>query len=176
MEKLRRIVDQTLAWFLIALMFIAVVNVLWQVFTRWVLDDPSAYTEELARYLLIWIGLLGSGYAVGQKMHLAIDLLPNSLQGARRHMLEILIQGLILAFAVSVMVVGGYRLVSLTLLMGQTSAALGLQLGWVYSVLPLSGVVIAFYAILSIIERVQAARGRRDEVVESERTTHKPID
>lgn len=176
MDKLRRMVDRVLAWFLIALMFIAVVNVLWQVFTRWVLNDPSGYTEELARYLLIWIGLLGAGYAAGQKMHLAIDLLPNSLSGARRHMLEILIEAVILTFAVSVMIVGGYRLVSLTLLMGQESAALGLQLGWVYSVIPLSGLVISFYAVVSIIERVQALRGRRDEVVEPERTTKKPID
>lgn len=176
MDRLRRMLDQALAWFLVALMFIAVVNVLWQVFTRWVLNDPSAYTEELARYLLIWIGLLGAGYAAGKKMHLAIDLLPNSLKGSRRHALEILIDVIILSFAVFVMIVGGYRLMSLTLLMGQQSAALGIQLGWVYSVLPLSGAVIAFYAVLSIIERAQAIRGRRADVVEPERTTHKPID
>lgn len=176
MDSLRRIVDRALAWILIALMFIAVVNVLWQVFTRWVLDNPSTITEELARYLLIWIGLLGAGYAAGQKMHLAIDLLPNYLEGARKHALEILIQCIILGFAVSVMIVGGYRLVSLTVLMGQRSAALGVQLGWVYSVLPLTGVVISFYAIVSIIERIRAARGEADKTVEPERSTHKPID
>lgn len=176
MDQLRRLVDRFLAGFLVLLMFAAVINVLWQVFTRWVLNDPSSWTEELARYLLIWIGLLGSGYAAGKKMHLAIDLLPNSLEGRRRHLLEILIDGLIFAFAAFVMIIGGYRLMSLTLLMGQQSAALGIQLGWVYSVIPLSGAVIAFYAMVSMIERYQIGQGRRTDVVEPDRTTQKPID
>ncbi len=163
MDQIRRIVDSVLAWLLIVLMFVAVVNVLWQVFTRWVLNDPSSYTEELARYLLIWIGLLGAGYAAGKKMHLAIDLLPNKLVGARRNALEILIDGLILAFAILVMVIGGYRLMSLTLFMGQQSAALGIQLGWVYSVIPLSGAVIAFYAVMAILDRIQVLRGKRED-------------
>lgn len=174
MDRLRRAVDSVLAWTLIALMFIAVMNVLWQVFTRWVLNDPSSYTEELARYLLIWIGLLGAGYAAGKKMHLAIDLLPNSLTGARRHALEILIDGLILVFAVFVMIIGGYRLMSLTLLMGQQSAALGIQLGWVYSVIPLSGAVIAFYGAMAIRDHIQVFRGKRVE--KDERIQHKQID
>ena len=176
MNQLRRAVDRVLAWFLILLMFVAVVNVLWQVFTRWVLNDPSSWTEELARYLLIWIGLLGAGYAAGKKMHLAIDLLPNSLEGSRRHALEMLIDGFILAFAVFVMIIGGYRLMSLTLLMGQQSAALGIQLGWVYSVIPLSGIVIAFYAGVSIFERFQLMQGRRAGATEPDRSTKKPID
>ena len=71
MQKIRRTIDKVLAWFLIGLMGIAVLNVLWQVFTRWVLQDPSSYTEELARYLLIWIGLLGAAYAAGLTAHAA---------------------------------------------------------------------------------------------------------
>lgn len=174
MDSLRQVVDRLLAWALIALMFIAVMNVLWQVFTRWVLNDPSSYTEELARYLLIWIGLLGAGYAAGKKMHLAIDLVSNSLRGVRRYVLHILIDGLILAFAIFVMVIGGYRLMSLTLLMGQQSAALGIQLGWVYSVIPLSGAIIAFYALAAIRDNVLVLSGKRDE--ESTRIQHKQID
>lgn len=176
MDAVRRTVDKALAWFLIALMFVAVVNVLWQVFTRWVLNAPSPYTEELARYLLIWIGLVGAGYAAGKKMHLAIDLLPMKLEGKSRHVLEIVIEGIVLLFAVFVMIVGGYRLMSLTLLMGQTSAALGIQLGYVYFAIPLAGVIISFYSVVSIVERVRALRGETADVVEPERTTQKPID
>jgi TRAP-type C4-dicarboxylate transport system permease small subunit len=172
MNTFRSLVDRVLAGVLVLLMFVAVINVLWQVFTRWVLNDPSAWTEELARYLLIWIGLLGAAYAAGRQMHLAIDLLPNHLDGARRHALEIAIDVVILAFAIGVMIVGGYRLVSLTLLMGQQSAALGLQLGWVYSVIPLSGAIIAFYSIESMMQRVRAARGRSADVGQTKRSSH----
>lgn len=157
MDTLRRIVDKSLAWFLVVLMALAIVNVLWQVFTRWVLNDPSSWTEELARYLLIWIGLIGAGYAAGRKLHLAIDLLPSALDGRRRRGLEFLIDVIVLLFAVFAMVIGGIRLMSLTLLMDQTSAALGVRLGYVYLAIPLSGAVIAFYAVVSIVDRV---RGR----------------
>lgn len=157
MDTLRRIVDKSLAWFLVALMALAIVNVLWQVFTRWALNDPSSWTEELARYLLIWIGLIGAGYAAGKKLHLAIDLLPSALHGRRRRVLEFLIDVIVLLFAVFAMVIGGIRLMSLTLLMDQTSAALGVRLGYVYLAIPLSGAVIAFYAVVSIMDRV---RGR----------------
>lgn len=176
MDRLRNALDKTLAWLLIVLMFTAVVNVLWQVITRWILNDPSPYTEELARYLLIWIGLVGAGYAAGQKIHLAIDLLPSMLEGRRRLALEIVIDGCIFLFALFVLVVGGYRLVSLTLLMGQTSAALGIQLGYVYLAIPLSGLIIVFYTLLSISNHVAVMRGKEIDVVKPDRSTQKPID
>lgn len=176
MIRMRNAVDKTLAWALIVLMFAAVINVLWQVFTRWVLNAPSPYTEELARYLLIWLSLIGAAYAAGKKMHLAIDLLPRMLEGRRRHALEIAIDASILLFALFVLVIGGYRLFSMTLMMGQTSAALGVQLGYVYAVLPISGLIIVFYAALSIHERFVAMRGGKVDVVEPDRSTHKPID
>lgn len=176
MNKLRAAVDTVLAWTLTVLMGLSVLNVLWQVFTRWVLQDPSSYTEELARYLLIWIGLVGSAYAVGLKLHLAIELLPEKLDGRRRTWLELVIQSVILLFALGVMVIGGQHLVALTLRFEQTSAALGLPLGYVYSVIPLSGAVIVFYAADEIAACVRALRGRPAAVHEPERTTTRPID
>lgn len=158
MTDIRELIDKVLAWTLIALMGFAVLNVLWQVFTRWVLNDPSSYTEELARYLLIWIGLLGSAYAVSKKLHLAIDLLPNKLEGRNRDILELFIESVVFLFAFGVMVIGGARLVLLTIQFDQTSAALGIQLGYIYFVLPLSGALIMLYAAISITERVKALR------------------
>ena len=176
MNALKRALDKGLAWFLVALMFVAVVNVLWQVFTRWVLDDPSGYTEELARYLLIWIGLVGAGYVAGRKLHLAIDLLPSKLRGRRRLVLEMIIEGLVLLFAVFVMIGGGCRLMSLTLLMEQSSAALGIRLGYVYLAIPLSGAIIACYAGVSIIGRLQVLRGVGKLDSEEDRPANPSID
>jgi TRAP-type C4-dicarboxylate transport system permease small subunit len=124
-------------------------TVVWQVFSRYVLKDPSSYTDELARYLLIWVALLGAAYATGQKLHLAIDLLQNKI---RSIWLERIIQGLIGLFALLALVIGGWRLVSITLSMEQISAALQIPLGYIYMVLPISGIVILAYAILEIIK------------------------
>ncbi len=158
MERLKLAIDHLLGAVVAALMAALVLDVLWQVFTRFVMRDPSSFTDELARYLLVWVGLLGAAYCAGQKLHLAIDLFPSRLTGRPRHLVEIAIQSAILVFAVAVMVVGGARLVGLTLLLGQTSAALQIPLGAVYTVLPLSGVLIAFYAVVFILEHVRALR------------------
>ncbi len=167
-------VDVVLGWTLVVLMGLSVVNVLWQVFTRFVLKDPSAFTDEAARFLLIWVGLLGAAYAAGQKMHLAIDLLPQALARRRNrrpfHLVGMLIEALIFMFAVGAMVYGGANLVRLTTLLGQHSAALGAPLGAVYSVLPFSGGLIAFYAALTFIDHIHILRGGAPALVETTAT------
>jgi TRAP-type C4-dicarboxylate transport system permease small subunit len=153
-----KVVDRALGWVLAALMGVAVVNVLWQVFTRFVLADPSSFTDELARYLLIWIGLLGASYAAGRQMHLAIDLLPTKLTGFPRFYLGVLIEACIFLFALSVLVIGGIHLVVLTLMLGQTSAALHVPLGYVYLALPLSGLLMMFYSVGAVVTHRVALR------------------
>lgn len=146
MERARALVDRTLASALVALMAIMVANVLWQVFTRFVLGTPSSYTEELARYLLIWTSLLGAAYASGQKMHLAIDLLTPRLTEQGRARAAVFIHACVFLFAFGVMVVGGIRLVYISFVLQQISAALRISLGIVYLAVPLSGALIVFYA------------------------------
>lgn len=151
--KLR--VDLVLKWVLVFLMAVITLNVLWQVFTRFIMQEPSSYTEELARYMLIWIGILGASYVAGQKMHLAIDLLSTKLNNVKKSYLEIGIQSLIFAFSLFVMVVGGVRLVNITLTSNQISAALQIPLGYVYTVLPISGAIMMFYSFTFIIEEIK---------------------
>lgn len=173
LRPLKDRVDTALGWLLAALMGFAVLNVLWQVFTRYVLDNPSAYTDELARYLLIWIGLLGASYALSKRMHLGVDLLPNYLTGRARLILNSGIDSLVLLFAIFVLLFGGLRLVSLTLMLEQTSAALRVPLGYVYLVIPISGVLMAFYSLLFLVGHVRELRkpARR---VEDEAVPHEP--
>lgn len=151
MLKIRKILDSILKWVVVVLMAISVLNVLWQVFTRFILHHPSSYTEELARYLLIWVGLLGAAYAAGNKMHLAIDLFSAKMKRNNALRLQIFIQICVLFFAISVMVIGGLRLVTITLTLNQLSAALKVKLGYVYMVLHISGILIAIYSIVEII-------------------------
>ncbi|MEX2117008.1 MAG: TRAP transporter small permease [Bacteroidota bacterium] len=161
LERVRSSVDKAVEWMLIVVFATMTLNVLWQVFTRFVLGDPSSYTEELARYLLVWLGLLGGAYAVGKKMHLAIDIVPTLVKGRRRHMLEIFIQSSIFVFAIGIVLLGGLNLVGLTLTLRQVSAALQIQLGYVYLVLPVSGVLMMFYSGTYILESIGALREDR---------------
>ncbi len=156
MNAIRHALDRLLGGAICLLMAGMVLNVLWQVFTRFVLRQPSSFTEELARYMMIWVGLLGSAYASGRKAHLALDLLTAHLQGARQRISERFIQAAVLVFALTVMVGGGGRLVWIQLSLGQQSAALQLKLGYVYLAVPLAGTCIVFYSIHALVE---SARG-----------------
>jgi TRAP-type C4-dicarboxylate transport system permease small subunit len=157
--SVRGTVDRSLEAALVLIMAASVLNVLWQVFTRFVLKDPSSFTEELARYLLIWVGLLGAAYASGRKMHLAIPVVLEGLKGKSRLGAELMIQACIFGFALLVMVVGGFRLAAITFHLNQISAALRLPLGYVYLVIPLSGLLIMFYAAAAAAETLRKYRG-----------------
>ncbi len=160
MVKAKSVVDRILETVMVTLMSLLVLDVLWQVFSRYVLNDPSSVTEELARFLLMWVGLLGASYAAGKKLHLAVDLLPNKLEGRQKHYLAIFILLCTIIFALTVMVFGGIKLVATTVFLGQQAAALQMPLGYVYLILPISGGLIAFYSFLFLVDEVRAISGK----------------
>ena len=143
---MRRMIDKGLEGLLVFLMAFLVVDVLWQVVSRYVLVSPSSVTDELAGYLLIWVGLLGAAYVAGKNEHLAIDLLPRYLPPRKERALRLFINLVVFLFAVSVLMVGGTWLVYTRFRLGVTSASLEINLGYVYLALPLSGCLTAYYA------------------------------
>ncbi|MEQ9442675.1 MAG: TRAP transporter small permease [Cyclobacteriaceae bacterium] len=149
--KFKPYLDRFLEKILIGIMALMVINVLWQVASRFILQSPSSFTDELSRYLLIWLSLLGASYVTGKKMHLSIDILMQKLNERRQKVLNTVIYGLVAMFALLAMVVGGLRLVYIVFTLGQTSPALEIPIGIVYLVLPLSGFTIIYYSILNIL-------------------------
>lgn len=142
--------DELLKRSLISLMAAIVLVVCWQVLSRFVLQSPSSVTEELARTLLLWIGMLGAALAYRTGQHLGLDIVTArfSLRWQRR--VAMLLTGLVVVFAFVVMVIGGGALVQLTLQLNQMSAALGVPVGWLYGVIPLSGLLISFYGLCQL--------------------------
>ena len=147
-HKLNRILEVAL----VILMSLLVLDVLWQVTSRYILSSPSSFTDELAGFLLIWVGVLGAAYVAGRKEHLAIDILIQRSSPARQRLLLYIIYSLILLFALSVMVTGGVILMYTRFALQVKSAALQLPLGYVYSVLPVSGLIIVFYEVVHILQ------------------------
>ncbi len=152
MKKMVDLVDKGLSGFLVILMIMMVLDVSWQVFTRYVLQQPSSFTEELATFLMIWIGLLGGAYALRQKAHLGIDILVQKLSGKKRLYWDWLIYGSVILFSCLVLIWGGIRLVFVTFYLNQTSAALRIPMGAIYLVLPLTGVLLIFYSVYLLFE------------------------
>jgi len=144
--KFKKYVDMILEAVVLSLLIILVLTVLWQVVSRFVIGHPSAFTDELAGFLLIWVGLLGAAYATGKKQHLAINLLHTKLKPENQLRLEVFVNAIIIVFASAIMVVGGINLAFITLYLDQISSALKIPVGLVYVVIPLSGLLIIFYA------------------------------
>ncbi len=142
-----RLLEKKLRMALVVLMVAMVTSVVWQVLSRYLFVVPAAWTEELARFLLIWIGMLGAAFAYRDGSHLGIDLLADKLNESARHRLHVIVHILCLLFAASVLVVGGGSLVSMTWELKQYSAAMELPIAWVYSVIPASGVLICLFAV-----------------------------
>ena len=153
MQNLKNVLDKLVSWLLIVLMGAMVVNVSWQVISRYIFQNPSSFTDELARYMLVWLGTLGAAYVAGKNEHIAIDVLPNKLEGQARSKLMIFVHALILLFALIAMVMGGSNLVYITYILEQKSATLQIPLAYIYGIIPVSGLIVMFYQIPLILEQ-----------------------
>jgi TRAP-type C4-dicarboxylate transport system permease small subunit len=135
-------------------MGVLVVDVTWQVVTRFILKNPSNWTEELATCLMIWVGLLGSAVALNRGAHLGIDYFVGKLPQKKRLFTEIFVYTCISAFSVSVLLIGGTRLVLITFMQGGILPALGILLGYVYLAVPIAGFFLSLYSIEFLIETI----------------------
>lgn len=155
--RLKQPVDRLLETILVSLFFVLFSCVIIQVFTRYVLNDPSIFTEETSRLAIIWLSLLGTAYACGRLEHMAYTMFPEKLKDGAllAHMRTVAI--VVLLFAVTVMCYGGGRLVMRALQFNQRSATLALPMGYIYLCIPISGLLIVFYQLL-IIKRPQQFR------------------
>src|SRR5690606_30539865 len=124
---------------IIALSLVMVASLAAQVAARYVFNAPLTWSEELARYVFIWLSFLGGWLAWARREHLGIDLLAVALSPRPRWLLLRLCEVVLLAFAIAAMVFGR-RILEVSL--NQPSAVLRLPMAWVY---------LAFYVGMTLI-------------------------
>ncbi|MDY2628786.1 MAG: TRAP transporter small permease [Lachnospiraceae bacterium] len=152
LHEIRKVIDKitiALCVFIFALM---VVVGTYQIASRYFFNSPSTVSEELLTYSFTWMALLAAAYVFGKRDHMRMGFLADKLAGAPRLVLEIAIECLVIVLAGGIMVYGGFNIMQLT--MTQITASLGIPMGVVYTVLPLSGVLIVIYAVLNIVDLV----------------------
>lgn len=145
---MRAPVDLLLKTVIVVIFVVLVACVSWQVISRYILGTPSTVTDELARFLFMWLALIGGAYTLGLKRHLAIDLLTQRLRGRRRSLSEGFVLFAVAGFAALVMVKGGGQLVLKTIASGQVTPALQIPMGFVYGAIPFAGAIILFYCAI----------------------------
>ncbi len=152
--KLKNLLVKGLELTVILVTGILVIDVVWGVFTRYVLGHQSPWTEELARMLLIWVSLLGASIAFIRKSHLGVDYFVGKLNERWRTIGQIFVYLLVGVFAAVVLIYGGYRLVHSAYLNRQPSPALGWEMYKIYLAVPISGFFIVIFSIEMIIEMI----------------------
>ena len=152
LRSLQNVVAPLLDWIVILLVAALVLDVLWGVFTRFIMGAPSRWTEEFARYTLVWVALLGAAVAFRKKEHLGFDYVMHQLDSGARKLLSVVAQLVVIAFAALVMVYGGYVLVSETLATQQVTPALGVKMGHIYLALPICGCYVLLFSLVQLLE------------------------
>jgi TRAP-type C4-dicarboxylate transport system permease small subunit len=142
------VLSRLAALLLIAMTFL----VIYQVFTRYILNNPADFTEEIVRYLLIWLGFVGAAYAFSTREHIALFFFRDKLPANLRRGLIIAMDALVLVTIFAIMVVGGVKLVYSARM--EFSPILFIPRSLVYAMGPVSGVLIAFLQLIHLWEDV----------------------
>ena len=150
MEGIRKLLN-TILNFLAGVSFVAmVVLTCWQVFTRYILKNPSSWSEELVSYLFAWMALLGASVVTGERGHMNIPVVVEKMGAGAQKFFNIFAEVIAFLFSATILTYGGVQITNLA--MGQLTSSLGVPVGVFYIVLPLCGVLNMIYAVLNIAD------------------------
>jgi TRAP-type C4-dicarboxylate transport system permease small subunit len=153
-NTVKRSLDEVLKWTSIVLFAALVVIVVWQVVSR-TLGSASTWSEEAARYTFVWLGFFASALVFSEKGHIAVDFLVRRQPPKGQLATAVLAQVSILALALLVLVWGGVRASAGA--WNQQLSSLPGTMGGMYTVMPLTGVIIAFFAVHHLVELLRGA-------------------
>ena len=166
LTQVRNIIDKVLsAVFALIFAFMVCIGT-YQIVVRYFFNSPSTVSEELLTYSFTWMALLAAAYVFGKRDHMRMSFLADKITGAPKLVLEIAIEILIMLMVGFVMIFGGFSIMQLT--MTQATASLGIPMGVIYTIIPISGCIIFVYSILNIIDLCRGGKagegdGREEE-------------
>ena len=140
-------------------MFTLVAFGTWQIFSRWVLKDPSTFTDELLRYVLIISGMIGSAYCFYRDEHLALTLVTDRAKGTFKLILNVFIEACILFFVVYVFIYGGMKLSNTAT---NVSSVMRIPMKTLYLIEPFCGVLIVIARVLKYLQAFSSRKEDRD--------------
>lgn len=149
LNNIRKVINTVIKIACILLFGFMVIIGTYQILVRYIFNNPSTISEELLTYSFTWMSLFAAAYVFGKREHMRMGFLADKLNKKKLTILNAIIEIIIIAFALIVMVYGGVSITSLS--MTQKTASLGIPMGYIYIVLPITGIIITLYGILNII-------------------------
>ncbi|WP_297596535.1 TRAP transporter small permease [uncultured Cetobacterium sp.] len=157
MIKIRENLDKILMSICVTLfMFMTVVGT-YQITSRYVFKSPSTVSEELISYSFAWTAMLAAAYIFGKRDHMRMGFFVERFSKTNQIYVSILAEIAVFLFAVGVLLKGGISITILT--MTQTTPALRISMGYVYSIIPICGVIICIYSVLNAGDLFKKLKG-----------------
>jgi len=148
MKKLPELILSSILGIIVTIMFI-------QVVFRYLLNNSLSWSEEITRYLFVWLVFLGSALCIRDRLHIGVDFLHSKLTTKGRLILEKLNLILISAFNLTIAITGWMWVIETH---GSISPAIGLPLNLVfYAALPTTALIGLYYSISQLIRKQTAA-------------------
>ena len=152
LHKIRKGLDAVVGTICVVLFAMMVLVGTYQIVTRFIFNSPSTVSEELLTYTFAWMAMFATAYVFGKRDHMRMTFVVDKLGASQRKVLEIVIEILVIAFACIVLIYGGFTIMGLT--MTQKTASLGVMMGVIYAVVPITGILIAIYGVLNVVDLV----------------------
>lgn len=124
----------------------------YQIVVRYVFNSPSTISEELLTYSFTWLALIAVALVFGKQDHMRMSFIADKFKGKTAIFMGIVSELLIMFFSALVLVYGGASITKLT--STQITASLGINMSYIYMILPICGVIIVIYSVLNIVEYV----------------------
>ena len=156
MKKVEKVLDTVMRFLMALAMLTLLVFGTWQIFTRWVLGNPSTFTDELLRYVLIIAGFIGSAYCFYRDEHLALTLITDKAKGPFKLILDIFIEACILFFVIYVFIFGGIKLANTAT---NVSSVMHIPMKTLYMIEPICGILIVLARILKYVNMFAEKKG-----------------
>ena len=156
MKKVEKVLDTVMRFLMALAMLTLLVFGTWQIFTRWVLGNPSTFTDELLRYVLIISGFIGSAYCFYRDEHLALTLITDKARGPFKICLDVFIELCILFFVIYVFIFGGFKLANTAT---NVSSVMHIPMKTLYMVEPICGILIVLARILKYVNLYTEKKG-----------------
>lgn len=123
------------------------------VFFRYFLQIGLGWTEELARYLQIWLTFVGATVAVKRWAHFQLTLVNQWIPAGARRFTRIFASAVVVALA-AIMIKNGIDITRVT--WNQASPVLGWRIGYLYLISPVSGVLMIFFALRHLVTTLRS--------------------
>lgn len=156
LDRFARALERTLDAVLALMLTVLVASLVWQVFGRYALDDAPSWSEELARFLMVWISMLGSAVVMREHGHINVSVLVDSLPLRARAVLLAVRDAVVLG---TVYVLFSYGINLSGLLKGQLSPAFEVSMALPYAALPAGAFLIGLAVVIARLTRSPYARG-----------------